>query len=256
MRGLDLDQAIRCKCASFRYFEKHEHHVTRFCKDNVLLLVFDGTLRFSENGEQVEVRGGEYYIQQKNGYQGGELASDAPSYFYVHFDAEWKMNDSLLPYRGGFDHSLLSNVMERLDRASHAGELQIEQQYLFLKILMALREQKKQGGVAREIADYMAQNLKTISSLSELCAEFHYSKNYIIRLFNDEFGVTPIQYLNSLKIKQSMYLLESTSMPVLKIAEECGYSDYTNFYKRFIQKTGNSPLKWRETVHNNPASRA
>ena len=146
MKGLNLDQAIQFKCASFRYFEKHEHHVTRFCKDNVLLLVFEGTLRFSENGEQVEVSGGEYYIQQKNGYQGGELASDAPSYFYVHFDAEWDTEGSLLPYRGYFDHSFLAELMEMLDRASHTGELYIERQYLFLKLLMSLRKQKNRGG--------------------------------------------------------------------------------------------------------------
>ena len=123
MRGPDLNQAIRYRCASFRYFEKHEHHVTRFCEDNVLLLVFDGTLRFSENGEQVAVHSGEYYIQQKNGYQGGELASDAPSYLYVHFDAEWATDGEVLPYRGTFDYPRLFELMSKIDRASHARAL-------------------------------------------------------------------------------------------------------------------------------------
>ena len=69
MLGIDLNRSIKYKCASFRYFEKHEHHVARFCRDNVLLLIFEGILRFSENDEQIEVHAGEYYIQKKDCHQ-------------------------------------------------------------------------------------------------------------------------------------------------------------------------------------------
>ena len=65
MAGIDLNKNVVYKFASFRYFEKMEHHINRFCKDNVLLLVFDGVLRFSENGEETEVRAGEYYVQKR-----------------------------------------------------------------------------------------------------------------------------------------------------------------------------------------------
>ena len=51
--------------SSFRYFEKHEQHTTRVYKWNVLVMVFEGVLRFRENGNMVEVSAGEYYIQKK-----------------------------------------------------------------------------------------------------------------------------------------------------------------------------------------------
>jgi AraC-like DNA-binding protein len=69
----------------------------------------------------------------------------------------------------------------------------------------------------------------------DLCDKFHYSKNYIIRIFNKELGVSPIQYINHEKIKRAMYLLETTSKPIGEIAIECGYSDYPYFYKKFVQ---------------------
>ena len=254
MRGINLDLPILYKYASFRYFGKHEHHITRFCRDNVLLLVFRGALRFSENGEAVTVCAGEYFIQQKNAYQGGEQASDAPEYLYVHFDAEWTEDMTALPYRGSFDHGLLFDLMAKLDQASHSDGPRIERQYLFLKLLLALRTKEKATGLAWAIADFMEKNVKTISSLSEICESFHYSKNYVIRTFRKEFGVSPIQYLNDLKIRRAMYLLETTSVSVGKIAEECGYLDYAYFYKRFVQRTGISPRKWREAVQHNPMS--
>ena len=67
MIGIDLDRVITYKHASLRFFKEKEHHITRLCEDNVLLLVFEGVLRFSENEEEIEVSAGEYYIQKKNG---------------------------------------------------------------------------------------------------------------------------------------------------------------------------------------------
>ena len=42
-----------------RAFQPGEKHVTRVCPEDVLLLMFSGVLRFTEDGVPVEVRGGE-----------------------------------------------------------------------------------------------------------------------------------------------------------------------------------------------------
>ena len=78
MQGVNLDKPIRYINASLRFFKDGEHHVECFCEDDVLLLVYSGVLRFSENGEQKEISAGEYYIQRHGMHQGGETASDNP----------------------------------------------------------------------------------------------------------------------------------------------------------------------------------
>ena len=128
-------------------------------------------------------------------------------------------------------------------------------EYLLLKILLSLRDKASDGEEAKRFTEYIERNIKNISSLSDLCEEFHYSKNYIIRIFNKAFGISPIRYINDMKIKRAMYLLESTSLPIGEIAADCGFSDYPYFYKRFMSKTGKSPLKWREETHLNPSRR-
>lgn len=255
MAGIDLNQNIIYQFASFRYFEKAEHHITRFCRANVLLLVFDGVLRFSENGVQREVCAGEYYVQRKNTHQAGEIASDEPQYFYVHFDAEWSDTDEAFPSKGTFDFAKLFDLMKKMDAAAREDRTQTERQYLFLKLIMMLKEKPFANQTARRLSDYIEKNLCQISSLSDICEAFHYSKNYIIRIFNKEFGDSPIRYLNDAKIKRAMYLLETTSRPVKEIAKECGYSDYPYFYKHFMRKTGMSPLRWRKQIQENPLSR-
>ena len=47
MQGIDLNKPIRYKTASLRFFKEGEHHISRRCPEDVLLLVYDGVLRFS-----------------------------------------------------------------------------------------------------------------------------------------------------------------------------------------------------------------
>jgi AraC-like DNA-binding protein len=142
--------------------------------------------------------------------------------------------------------------MERIDDAAHKDRSYSEKQYLFLKLLLALKQPPVINHTAQLISQYIENNLVTISSLSDLCDKFHYSKNYIIRIFNKELGVSPIQYINHEKIKRAMYLLETTSKPIGEIAIECGYSDYPYFYKKFVQSARMSPLEWRKKIQENP----
>ena len=252
MLGINLNLPIKYKYASLRFFKSEEKHVTRFCEDNVLLLVYDGTLKFSENGKQIEVNKGEYYVQKKNCFQGGEIPSNAPKYLYIHFDGEWADSDDVLPYFGKFDYLIFKELIEQIDNSSHQNEPYSVMQYLMLKLMLSLRVTLRKNGIINDIVLFIENNLQKIASLSVICSEFHYSKNYVIRIFNKEFGISPIQYVNEVKINKAKYLLETTSKQLSEIANECGYLDYPYFYKRFIKQTGISPQAWRKQKHQNP----
>ena len=119
MEGIDLNKPIKYRCSSLRFFDQNEHHVTRFCRDDVLLLVYDGILRFSEDGIQYEVHPGEYHIQKKNTFQSGNLASDSQKYFYVHFWADWTSDNKFLPRRGKFEYLAVKSIIEALDQSAY-----------------------------------------------------------------------------------------------------------------------------------------
>ena len=88
--------------------------------------------------------------------------------------------------------------------------------------------------------------------MGKICKEFYFSKNYIINIFKKEFGVTPIQYINNLKINNAKYLLEVTSDTLESISLKSGFNDYSHFYKLFYKETGLSPSKWRNKKQTNP----
>lgn len=252
MTGIDMNQPITYLYSSLRYFNANEHHVKRFSNEDILLLVFDGVLRFSESGHQHEVHAGEYYIQQKNMYHDGEIASDSPKYLYVHFLGEWIDNDASLAHHGYFDYVSIKSLMEELDQLCHNKASYIEQAATFYEILSCLYQTKKESTIADQIAEYISKNCITGLTLDMICNEFNYSKNHMINIFKKEYGLTPFEYMNYIKIKQAEYLLEITSRPAESIAYECGFHNYSHFYRLFYRIHNASPSEWRKWKRISP----
>ncbi len=248
MPGIDLNSPVIYKFASFRFFDANERHVTRICEDDVLLLVFEGVLRFSEDGENFEIHPGEYHIQKSGSFQKGDTPSDSPKYLYVHFRAGWSKREPNLSRSGRFDPPALRPMMEELDQLSHGGKSLVEQTAVFLSILSALYQKKEPLTAAKRIAAYISENFAENVSLDLLCRKFHFSKSHIIGIFKKEYGQTPIEFLISQRIKRAEWLLEVTSKTAESIACECGFSDYSHFYKSFRSIHGVSPALWRKKM--------
>ena len=186
MKGIDLNQPLQYKHASMRYFERNECHIHRLCRDDVLLLVFDGVLRFWEDGTSYEVAAGEYHIQRKDSRQKGPVASDCPKYLYVHFSGHWADTGAVLPARGSFEVARLMPLMELLDRLAHRGGTLTEQLSVFTELLSRLYRKDRQETPAARMAAFLAMHLRESISLEQLGEEFHFSKNHIINLFKQE----------------------------------------------------------------------
>lgn len=245
MFGVQLNQPIVYKHASLRFFKAGEHHVSRICEDDVLLLVFDGVLRFTEDGKAYELFPGQYHIQRHGSVQDGRLASDAPKYLYVHFSAEWAEGDTVLPASGTFDYDRMKMTIEEMDRAAHGKTPYIIKAGKFYELLSALYPIKTANSIADTMADYIAKECHRPIRLEMLCKEFHFSKNHIIHIFKKAFGMTPVAYINSIRLQKAEYWMEVTSDSLDSIAMRCGYQDYSHFYKLFYRKHNQSPEQWR-----------
>ena len=45
--------------------------------------------------------------------------------------------------------------------------------------------------------------------------------------------MTPITYMNDLRLRKAEYLMEVTSDPLESVAAQCGFQNYSHFYKLF-----------------------
>jgi AraC-like DNA-binding protein len=252
--------------SSYRSFYKGERHIARICEHYVLLFMLDGSLLFTEDGTDLELKKGEWYIQKPNLLQQGRKGSPAPFYFYIHFyaDAENSENEMYpvpkelennntiyLQRRGCFDIPLLKPLLDQLDYCcKHRTYDVLTLQSLFLSILnkiTAALPKEQEDSLALHILQYISLNYKKNINCNLLSDHFHFSTEYINRKIKQYSGYTPVQYLQQIRIARAKELLSNTDHTLSYITEEVGYHDPTVFYKAFKKLTGVAPGYWRES---------
>ena len=248
---LDLNKNANYIFGGYKRFTKGELHVTRLSREDILLLMLDGTLYFTENGEEVSVTRGEYYVQKAGVEQSAIRPSDDAYYIYFHFKGSW-CDDGIhvLPQRGNFDIEKIYRLADRLYRASLSrGEPFMTVTRIFYQIFELLLQDNRQLDdgllVAEKIQKYISENYTSKIAVSEIAEHFSYSPDYIIRVFKRAYQITPHQYLTVCRIEYAKALLSTTDRPVSEIAEACGYSDFTTFFRAFRAHALCSPSEWR-----------
>lgn len=81
-------------------------------------------------------------------------------------------------------------------------------------------------------------------SLSKTASEFGMSKYKFIRLFKQETGLTPNNFILLKKIEQSKEMLKNGN-PIFNVAIDCGFYDNSHFYKNFKRFIGVNPMEYQ-----------
>lgn len=88
---------------------------------------------------------------------------------------------------------------------------------------------------------YYPEKLLNVSELSAMCG---ITPEYFRKLFCGFYGVSPIKYINALKLSRAEELLASQMYSVTEAAEMSGYTDMSHFSREFKKHTGMSPTEF------------
>ena len=105
------------------------------------------------------------------------------------------------------------------------------------------RKSSKECAVVRRYIDSHFKENLTLDDLAEVA---HVSKYYLAHAFTKEYGTSPINYLLSCRIKESLYLLSETRTSLSDIASMLGFSSPSYFSQSFRRIQGMSPLQYRK----------
>ena len=95
--------------------------------------------------------------------------------------------------------------------------------------------------VQKHIVRHISEEL-TIEGLSHL---FNYHPNYFIRLFRQETGYTPYQYIVQQRMQYAVTQLNK-GLPNEEVCYACGYTDSSTFTRAFRKYYGVAPQKYRK----------
>ena len=105
--------------------------------------------------------------------------------------------------------------------------------------------------VISEICEYTENNYFKNLTLKNISKLYFMNEKYLGRLFKKETGESFRHYLNNIRLKEAVKLLQTTDLPVLEIALDCGYSNVTYFNKLCLESTNTTPTEIRKK-HTQP----
>ncbi|PHP53340.1 GlxA family transcriptional regulator [Actinomyces ruminis] len=102
--------------------------------------------------------------------------------------------------------------------------------------------------VAR-VMEWVVSNLTEDLSVTRLAEVAHMSSRTLIRRFHTATGSTPAAWVRSRRVDAARNLLEGSSLPIERVAKECGFGSVVTMRQAFGQATGTSPSSYRRSFH-------
>lgn len=107
------------------------------------------------------------------------------------------------------------------------------------------RTRQSSDAVIQNCQTWIAQNYETESPVATMARIAGLAERSFKRRFEQATGMSPLDYVHTLRLEEAKQALESTDAAVEAIALEVGYQDTSFFGRLFRRKVGLTPAQYR-----------
>ena len=271
--GLQFLQFPYINCAgmlqnetSFRakpHFHEYGTELQFFAHGNAIVYV---------NGVQYQVRSGDLAIYESNQIHSDDHTcskSQNLTYFirFQEYQLSGRKPNMLLPegstpvlhtgeYSGEFHFLFDSICSEYEQQMPHSGNLA---EHYFKAILYLIHRIQQPGAgmgqstlaghaqsTALQVKEYIDDNYYLPIAMKSLETHFSISASHLGRLFHNEVGITPLQYLMRVRIAEAKKLLAKSEYTLSEIAVNTGFQSSAYFSTQFKRIVGITPGEYRQ----------
>lgn len=108
------------------------------------------------------------------------------------------------------------------------------------------RAAQTRDGVIADMQQWIAGNYEHAMPVAKMVELSHLSARTFKRRFKEATGLSPLDYVHSIRIEEAKQMLETTNRPIEQIATEVGYEDDSFFRRLFRRKVGLNPRGYRQ----------
>lgn len=126
-------------------------------------------------------------------------------------------------------YGLFLQLMVQLNRMSHSAEENHEEQQL--------------SPLVQEALTYISEHISQELSLESIAAQFYISKYHLSHAFTREMGISIYRYILMRRLLMARQML-TAGESAGQVCRNCGFSDYTSFYRAFKSEYGISPREY------------
>lgn len=155
------------------------------------------------------------------------------------------------------EYKNILNIFESLNRTYQVKPIGYSQKltflcleliYLVTKNLFIGEQTDSTLDRVSRITDFLDRNYQRKISLKEICEVTSLTESNTIKLFRRNFGLTPINYLNKIRVNNAKEQLLKTQKSIKEIAYLNGFTDEYYFSRVFKKIENISPRMFRKTL--------
>lgn len=98
--------------------------------------------------------------------------------------------------------------------------------------------------------EYVERNYPNNFKIADLANECHMSETHFRRVFQEKMNMTPVEYVNFVRIKKACELIDKTDISMEDVAEKVGFITPSTFNRNFRRIIGTSPYQWKKRPDN------
>jgi AraC-like DNA-binding protein len=244
------------------YYREHSNWMRRESIPrtfNAVALMVQGEIEYQFSNKTLVVKKGDLLFLPGNVAYAGKKRTETVAYFVVDFlcQTEDEFKDFAAPCVIGAANydKYISEFSHAVDLwKNHMADVNIKIKALLYSAMGEIygREQvEKKNTRAAEIISYITDHIGDAQmTVTELCRIFFISESQLRRNLYKATGLSPNEYIFTLRMNKAKGMLTYTTHPVKYIAAECGFSSTYYFSRRFSGNTGMSPVKYRALTRN------
>lgn len=243
----DIDFRV-IKVLKQHWYKSKYSYMNKPRPDFGLMLLVSGSVDFLTKRGTVSARTGNLVFLPKDSRYEALFSGEADDYL-ICFDADENPFTSSSPMVlfESVDLASLEKIRTLSEENRYTMRTKLYNKGAFLLFLDGIAESAENerdlhSNIVKAACELLQENERlTIEEIAKKCAV---STSLLRQLFIEKLGISPIRYRMNMKIKQAMYLIESTNMTVSEIAEYLSFFDAAYFCKVFRAHTGMTPTQY------------
>lgn len=238
------------------------YHLIRKNYDSLLIThILKGTFTYIKDGNPVTARAGdtvildcykphEYYTD--NSFESIWVHLSGANSYELFEEIERSVGNTVKCKDTSHVRKLLFRLFDCISQNKIATELDMSLDiYKLFTELLNPQSPKAKGESSyeesiRDVKKYILENLNENLTVSKLAQKVSMSSSHFSRVFKQQTGFSPYDYVLLSRLNRAKYLLLETDMSISAIAYDIGFNSESNFIYFFSENEGISPGKFRK----------
>lgn len=246
------------KTSGISYCDGRYRVVRRRSKHTVIEYIISGSGTVKLGSQVVYPKAGDMFILPLGSAHEYYSSADDP-WVKIWINAEGNIFPYLLGAYGLQDKIYFPNCnglpffneIEKTYKNSRMSPFEIQSgcMLIIIKMIQFIATQMKKTPISYEATimkhyiDANAENDISVQTLADLISR---SVSQTIRIFKNEFEMTPYEYILNSKVEHAKFLLKSSNLKIKEISTRLAFADEHYFTQFFKRKVGCTPVAFRE----------